>query len=279
MIRYCCAKRRVTIVMYHNPKADTFEKHLKYLSRRYNLITISALVNAFQSGNFKKLPKYALLITIDDGWKENYDLLPIIKEYKCRPIIFLASDIINTQRRYWWTICNVTKAKAFKKMPNSERQKILKEKYSYSSNKEYPGERQALNLQELNEMKDYVDFGLHTATHPILTRCTTSEKKDEINNGKQQLEELLNLRIETFSYPNGDYDAETKEILKENGITIARTTDVGWTSLSSDQYQLRVTGVSDAASENKLVAEITGLSMFIQYLLKGCFNGTKEKNY
>jgi peptidoglycan/xylan/chitin deacetylase (PgdA/CDA1 family) len=279
LVRFCCARNRVTILMYHNPKYSVFEKHLDYLTRRYNLISASDLVNALDAKDFSHLPNYALLLTFDDGWKENYELLPLIKQYNCRPIIFLASDMINTHRRYWWTICKPEEAVALKKIPNTQRQIVLKEKFDYEVTKEYPKDRQVLNLIEIEDMKAHVDFGLHTATHPILTSCNSVEKKIEIEQAKVKLEELLQTKVYAFSYPNGDYDPETKELLKDNGIAIARTINVGWTDAASDRYQLRVTGVSDTASESKLITEMTGLSMYIQYLLKGSLNGTKEKNY
>ncbi len=152
----------------------------------------------------------------------------------------------------------------------------MKEKYQYFPDKEYRGDRQALNLSEIEEMKEYVDFSLHTCYHPILTRCSLEEKRKEIMECKSEIERILGSQIDSFSYPNGDYDDECIELLKECGLKIARTTDAGWNSQASDPLKLKVTGVSDHGSLNKLIAELTGIPMYFQYFFEGSLNGVKN---
>jgi peptidoglycan/xylan/chitin deacetylase (PgdA/CDA1 family) len=263
-------------VHYHNPTPETFEMHIKYLKAKYNLIPLSEALSTSTSSSFKRMPKYALVITLDDGWKENYSLLPIIKAFNFKPTIFLTSNVINTKRHFWWTTCNKLDIKNLKKHPNSKRLSELKEIHLYDQEKEYNTERQALNLSELKEMKEYVDFGLHTCNHPVLTKCTYEEKRTEIIDCKKDIETMLEYKVESFSYPNGNYDNECIEILKECGIKTARTTDVGWNHKKTDPYKLKVTGVSDNGSKSKLIAELTGIPMFVQYLFTGSFNGKKH---
>jgi len=263
-------------VHYHNPTPETFEMHIKYLKAKYNLIPLNKAISALSSISFTNIPKYALVITLDDGWKENYNLLPIIRNYDFKPTIFLTSNVINTKRHFWWTTCNQLDINTLKKHPNYKRLSELKEKYLYDPQKEYITERQALNLSELKEMQKYVDFGLHTCNHPVLTKCTYEEKRTEIIDCKKDIESALDCKVESFSYPNGNYDNECIEILKECGIKSARTTDVGWNHEKSNLYKLKVTGVSDNGSKSKLIAELSGIPMFVQYLFTGSFNGKKH---
>jgi peptidoglycan/xylan/chitin deacetylase (PgdA/CDA1 family) len=221
------------------------------------------------------MPKYALLITFDDGWKENFNLADIISEYKVKPVIFLSTHLINTYRNFWFTICDATETKRLKKMATDQRLDHLLKGYDYFLEKEFPENRQVLNLEEIRKMKDIVDFGSHSCFHSILTKCSSQEKNKEIYRSLEKLEELLGMPVKSFAYPNGDVDEETIEILKTSNIKIARTTDAGWNNRKSDPYRLKVTGVSDNATINKLASELTGISMFIQYLLKGSFDGTK----
>ncbi len=277
LLRILFAKNGISIIMYHNPKPEYFKMHLEYLTKRYNLISFSSYLDALEKGRTKELPKYTLIITIDDGWKENYELLPLIKAFQIKPTIFLTADIINTDRHFWWTACPQTDIERLKKLPNNIKEKELRDKYKYDLQKEYTGGRQALNKEELDEMKAHVEFGLHTCTHPILTQCTSKKKVNEIQKCKLQVDEMLGLDVKIFSYPNGDYDMECMQILEESGVKAARTTDSGWNNRTKfNPYNLKVTGVSDHSSITKLAAELTGIPMFIQYVLQGSFSGKKR---
>ncbi|TAJ12111.1 polysaccharide deacetylase family protein [Marinilabiliaceae bacterium JC017] len=275
--RLFLARNAVSIITYHKPDRDVFEAHLNYLSAKYNLIAISELIDAVKLNNFNKIPRYAMVITLDDGWKENYELLPVIQKYQFKPTVFLTSHLINTKRHFWWTTCNEIEKQSLKRKSNSEKLLFLKEKYHFYLEKEFEGERQTLNKSEIKEMSSYVEYGFHTCYHPILTQCNSEEKRKEIIEGKVELERMLGIEIQSFAYPNGDYDDECIDILKECGMKIARSTDAGWNGKSLHPFKLKITGVSDNASMNKFVAELTGIPMFFQYLFKGSFNGIKNK--
>ncbi len=277
IFRYFFAKKGVTITMSHNPDAETFDKHLNYLTKKYNIISLPELQNAIENRDFKNIPDYALVLTFDDGWKENYHLITSFKHYNVRPTIYLTSHIVNTNRYFWWTMCVNGEAEELKYLPDSERLERLKEQYHHYPEKEYKNGRQALNNNEIKELQKYVDFGLHTRFHPILTKCTSDQKNKEIIEGKLKLESMLNSSIETFAYPNGEYDEECINILKNSGIKLARTTDAGWNNKNSKLHELKITGVSDNASKSKLIAELTGIPLFFQYFFQGSFNGKKVK--
>ena len=270
LIREIFARRKVTIIVYHNPGAKIFERHLKYLSKRYNFISVRDLSDAIYKKAWHKLPGYSLLITIDDGWKENYDLLETIVKFNVRPIIFLTSHLLNSNRKFWWTInCNGYSLNRLKSFPNNKRLDKLSELYGFYPEKEFPGNRQVLNLDEIIRMKSSVDFGLHTCFHPVLTNCTYREKVEEIVNCREKVEEITGMKIESFAYPNGNYDNECINILRENGIKISRTLDVGRNSVKTHPLRLKITGVSDNGTINKLVSELTGIPLFFQHLIVG----------
>jgi len=277
LFRLMFAMKGVTIIMYHKPDAETFNKHMTYLVKKYSLISLKELQNAIENKDFKCIPNYALVVTFDDGWKENFNLIPYFKNYNFKPTIFLTSQLINTNRYFWWTICVNGDVEKLKYLTEDERLHELKEKHDYYPEKEYAGERQSLNLEEINELGKYVEFGLHTRIHPILSKCNFVQKKREIHEGKIELEEMLGINIETFAYPNGEYDQECIEILKESGIKLARTTDAGWNNMNSKLHELKITGVSDKASKTKLIAELTGIPLFFQHFFQGSLNGKKVK--
>ena len=62
----------MVIISYHNPKPKIFKKHIEYLKKNYNFISLDKLVDAIHNKDWSAIPSKSLVITIDDGWKENY---------------------------------------------------------------------------------------------------------------------------------------------------------------------------------------------------------------
>lgn len=271
LIREILCRNKTTIIVYHDPKPDTIKKHIEFLSNRYNFISLSRLVNAIQNKDWSDIPQKSLAITIDDGHKNNYRLLDLIKKYNICPTIYLCSHIISTNRKFWW-MTEFPDYRKLKKYDNKQRLKSLKDNINYEPQKEY-STRQALNLEELREMSYFVDFQSHSKFHPILTNCTDNECKEEIVESKEYLEKLLNKKIKHFNYPNGDYSEREIEYLKNFGYKSARTLDIGWNDVNSDLYRLKAMGIEDNASINVLNAQIIGFFGYLRFLRYRSFRG------
>ncbi len=85
----------LTVAMYHyvRPLKETrypeikgldlvdFENHIKYLQKKYHLITIEQL-DAYYSNN-EKIPDQSCLLTFDDGYRDHFDyVFPILHKHK-----------------------------------------------------------------------------------------------------------------------------------------------------------------------------------------------------
>lgn len=268
-IREWFCRNKVAILLYHDVAPEVFAKHLTYLNRHYNIITLDTLVSAIWNQDFTELPQNSVVITIDDGHAGNITLLPIFQLHLIRPTIYVCTQIINTCRHFWFTETeklglqasqNTGKSKAvkerLKKIPNTERLTFLKHTAEFEPKKEYK-DRQALNLHEMKEMLHHVDFQPHTQYHPILPNCTEIECKQEILGSKADIEKLLDIECLHFSYPNGDYTKREIEIIKEGGYRSARTTDIGWNSIGTSPYKLKAIPITDNAGGIRFRAELT----------------------
>jgi len=275
VVREILCRNKATIVAYHDPKPETFKKHIEFLSNRYNFISLSRLVNAIQDKDWSDIPPKSLAITIDDGHKGNYKLLDLIKKYNISPTIYLCSHIVNSNRKYWWMI-GFPDFRKLKKYDNKQRLQALKDKVNYEQKKEY-STRQALNLEELREMSPFVDFQSHSKFHPVLVNCSDEECKEEIKGSKAYLEKLLNKEVEHFCYPNGDYSEREIRYLKKFGYKSARTLDIGWNDIKSNPYKLKTMEIENNASINILCAKINGLFGYLRYLRYGSFKGIRPK--
>jgi peptidoglycan/xylan/chitin deacetylase (PgdA/CDA1 family) len=273
LIRNTYAKKRVSIIVYHDPEPDVLDKHLSYLSKKYNFISLECLVNAIYSKNWANIPQRGLVITLDDGHKGNFNLLEVFKKYNIVPTIYLCIQIVNTNRHFWFRVKSIN-ANSLKKFTNEKRLELLQKKFGFTPTKEYPEkERQALNKKEIKLMKDHVDFQAHSLFHPILTTCTDSECEKEIFQSKKDIEALLGIECKHFAYPNGDYTDREIELVKKAGYISARTIDVGWNDSNTDPYRLKARMVTDNASINLLDAQLSGVTQYLRYLIRGSFTG------
>jgi peptidoglycan/xylan/chitin deacetylase (PgdA/CDA1 family) len=272
-IRNIYAKQKVTIILYHNPTVKVLDSHLKYLSKRYHLISLDVLVNAIRSRNWISIPPKAIVMTIDDGHTRNYELLSVFKKYNIKPTIYVCTQVVNTNRYYWWRLKGLN-PNPLKELSNDEKLKYLSEEYQYTPVKEYSYKtRQALSLEEMNEMKCYVDLQSHSRFHPMLTNCSDEESAVEISKSKTELETLLDLRCNHFSFPNGDYSERELSFVKNAGYLSSRTTDLGWNDINTDPYKLKAMGITDDASINLLSVQVCGIPAYLKGVFKGNFTG------
>ena len=258
LIREWVCRNRVTILLYHDPKPTVFAKHIAYLSRHYTVISLDILVAAVHRKDFSQIRPKSVVITIDDGHAGNIELLPLFKEYHIRPTLYVCTQIIDTHRHFWFKIEGQSKGEKerLKRLSNVERLVHLKGTVDFEPEKVY-SDRQALNMEEMKEMMESVDFQPHTQFHPILPRSTEVECKQEILRSKVDLEKLLGIECSHFSYPNGDYTEREIEIVKAGGFRSARTTDIGWNTLDTPPYQLKAIPITDDAGLTLFRAELT----------------------
>ena len=143
---------------------------------------------------------------MDDGHKNNYKLLDTIKKYEIFVTIFLCSEIINTNRHFWWTHKIFGANLSFlKRMTEAERRTFYK-KHDFDFLADYGDEnRQALNTMEIQDMNSsgFVDFQSHTMSHVLLDKCDDVMVNEEIINSKINLSNRYGFSIYALAYPNG----------------------------------------------------------------------------
>ena len=215
-------KYEVPVIMYHrvinNPEnegvygtyiyEDMFKKHLQYLKdKNYTVITFKDLDKIGWRNRFEKGKKY-IILTFDDGYKDNYDLaFPILKEFNFKATIFLMGSLTYNE----WDV-----------KAGGERKFSL------------------MSVEMIKEMQDYgIEFGAHTFNHPKINTLSNEEIEHQIVDVKKPLEEKIGKEIITFAYPYGILNDYAKEMAKKAGYTFALATDSGSVCLSDDLYQIR----------------------------------------
>src|SRR5207247_1162722 len=93
-----------------------------------------------------------------------------------------------------------------------------------------------------------IEVGSHTMTHARLSTLSYPEKKDEIDQSRKVLEEIVGEPIMSFAYPygqRGDYDSESVAIVREAGFTTACANIPGIVTRGSELFELPRFHVSD----------------------------------
>ena len=231
----------VAILMYHkiNPDRhagglglrvppDKFAWQMNYLKNHgYTVVSID---DAFSFLRGKKvLPPKPVVITFDDGYRDNYFYAwPILREYGFCATIY---QVVNSTGRY-----NFFDA-------GCGRQPRCR----------------MLNWNEIREMKasGLVTFGAHTMDHPRLTKLSAEEARRQIAASKKILERELRCRVDHFCYPYGDFNPQVTEIVKAAGFKTAVTSVQGINYKGDDPFTLKRIRVTGHYSNHEFVYRLT----------------------
>lgn len=241
--------------------------YLRTLIPKYNIISLQDYIKAKEAGTVDELPPKSLIITLDDGHKSNYELKPLLERYNVPATIFLCSGIVDTNRHFWWKqdTGKEYSREHLKRIPNKEKLEILRG-FGFEVIKEFE-DRQALSKDEIEDMKDMVDFQSHTEFHPILPNCTDEEAYEEISQSKKDLEDKYGFKIYALSYPNGDYSDRDIALAKKAGYTCGITIEPGFNSQDTDLFRLKRASIRDGADINELLVKASGLWWYLRKMV------------
>jgi peptidoglycan/xylan/chitin deacetylase (PgdA/CDA1 family) len=101
---------------------------------------------------------------------------------------------------------------------------------------------------DLVELSAKHEIGAHTLNHAHLTLIPPSEAKTEIEGSKSYLEDITGKKINMFCYPFGEFNGDTKQIIKAAGFIGARTVRFNGLKNIPDPYEF---GITTAASNHQ----------------------------
>jgi peptidoglycan/xylan/chitin deacetylase (PgdA/CDA1 family) len=236
-----------------------FERQMEYLAKWFNVVSLKEIVEWLDGR--KELPPHAALITFDDGYLDNYtSAFPILRNHNFPALIFLTTGHIGTDAPFYWDMAaycfahtesdhltfpdghveswsnqkqleRVSKnwIEAMKTLPQAEKQ-IYVENLPVLLGVSIPTgffQKLMMDWDQVREMqKGGIEFGAHTVHHPILTRVTLEQVRQEIVGSKSRIEEELGEQVLGFAYPNGqasDLNEAIERVVAESGIRAAFT--------------------------------------------------------
>lgn len=228
----------VPIAMYHSVtpdatfanrltvSAETFERQMRFLkTHHYNVLSLEELAGLIKEK--KKIPPRAIVITFDDGYKNNFTYaFPILKKYKLKATMFI---IINEVGR------------------------VQNDRLSWDQIK-------AMRDSGL------IFFGSHAlGPDPLVKIKSEDSLKKEIFNSKKILEAKLGRQINAFSYPEGRFNDKIRQLVIAGGYKVAVATNPGKNYPDDDVFALKRLRISENAA-NMFVfwVETSGFYTFLK---------------
>ncbi len=179
------------------------------------------------------------VITFDDGYADNlHQALPLLEKYDVEARFFIVSGALGKTTEMWWDALErlylpqddtayFAAFASIRLLPYELQEKELDRLFeSKQVSRTTRPDRRMLTKAELCTLaaSPLAEIGAHTVTHPVLSNLDAVAQQMETTSSKQSLEELINKRVEGFSYPNGmaeDYDQTTLAAVRRAGFSYA----------------------------------------------------------
>jgi peptidoglycan/xylan/chitin deacetylase (PgdA/CDA1 family) len=221
---------------------------LKYKSWGYRFVSLDDIYE--QMSKKKSFCNKFVAFTLDDGYSDNFELAyPIFKKYNCPFAIYVTTGFIDNRTCTWWcaldellckhnvlqlsdgTIYNCRnideKNQAFDnirtRLFNISSMELKKTFEEWFSAYDYPFEQRtkelALSIEQILALSQdsLCTIAAHTVTHPRLSILDYDGQYQEIYESKKWLEQIIGKEVVHFSYPFGDFDCNSVQILERCG--------------------------------------------------------------
>ncbi len=195
--------RRI-VLYYHSVRAETlptFARQMEYLARTCEVVPACRILSAsFTKG------KNLVSITFDDAFVSVRDqAIPVLERLGLRASIFVPAGLLGRQPD--WSLL------------------------------EQAGD-QAETVMDGEDLKSLQQRGFdlysHTLSHPFLTRLDRLQMREEFEQSRQRLGNLLGVPIEAVSYPHGDYNQTVLEEARRAGYAWGFTIDPQMVTAKTD---------------------------------------------
>lgn len=260
-------KSKIFILIYHSipnenndfyKKNQTprsiFEKQLKVLSKRFNVISLNAFISAINE--HKDLPKNSVILTFDDGYKDNFTVaFDLLEKYNLPATFFLTTgyldkkilpiaDVLSYIYRDKKIVWLQDLIERLSQLPVSNSQEFLAKLIKKHSLKKKYFHDIMLDWDDVKAMQfnELITFGSHSVTHSLLYNLNRLELNYEVKKSKLLIEKFVKQKIYFFSCPyggNAHFSKREISVLRKNGYHGAVLWVNGFNTIDSDPFTLK----------------------------------------
>ena len=196
-----------------------FQDHLSFLEEnKIEVYSIETLKN--------KIPDDGIVITFDDGYKNNLEIAaPILNKFKMPFSVFVVSDYLNESKTEY-----LDKA----------------------------------SLKELSD-NPLVSIGSHSKTHAKLEECSIKQIRSEVRDSKSYLEDVLGKEVSAFSYPHGRFNSLVRDEVMKAGYSLGFTSHYDLNRPNQDKLILNRNEIWNSDDLNNFKRKIEGHWDWLKY--------------
>ena len=175
---------------------QNLRRQLEYL-QAHGYTTIDFYDLARGLANRQTLPEKPVILTFDDGYRDNYEqAFPLLQAFGMKGVFFLVTESINFRDERYMT------------------------------------------WEMVREMSDAgMSMEIHTVSHPNLADQSYEKARDQILTAQEEIAAVIGKTPRFLSYPGGDYDEETIQIVRELDLWGAVTTQYGTFHRRANRYE------------------------------------------
>lgn len=268
----------------HEPTVARFRAHMAVVRRWFRPLTLAAACAAAQQ---RRLPARAVVVTFDDGYRDNHDLaLPVLREFGIPATVFVATGFIGGTPMWNDRVIEALRhtrhaalkaddlgldlrldsvaARVAAVGPVLERLKYLAPEARLREVERLerllatgPTDDLMMDAERIRALADAgIEVGGHTVSHPILATLDAAAAGAEIIDGKRHLEALLDREVVSFAYPNGrpgrDFNEGNVAQVGAAGFRQAVTTRYATARSDGDRLQIPRTTQSERSHPRML---------------------------
>ena len=256
-----------------------FSRYLDVLTERGNPLSMDQILQYLDQK--EPPPPNSFALTFDDGFENNFSIAePILRNYSVPAMVYITTDFIDRNAMSWIDrveyAVELTKEKSihadwcnfsFPLITEGNRIQFLTAirrhvKATHTCNPSEFADRLCLELgfpeispsndpldkklsweqiRSLSQTSEYLSFGGHSHTHPILSFLSPNELDYELDTSLNLMREKGGIRSTHYSYPEGlehCYSRAVIEGLRKRGVRCCPTAIAGINNQLTDPFHL-----------------------------------------
>jgi peptidoglycan/xylan/chitin deacetylase (PgdA/CDA1 family) len=238
--------------------AAEFDAQVGLLRKRFHMVDLAEAQDL--AADPSRLRHTHVLITFDDGYRDNHDVaLPILRSHGVRAAFFLATGFVGTHRVPWWDqvgfLLRQTRAASIQlayprtvswDLAAVPRERVIREilrlyKHRDTADPERflagleaacgvarpleAAERLFMSWDEARALLNAgMGIGSHTHRHELLAKLSPEEQMEECRRSREIIREKLGITVDALAYPVGSRESfsdVTLRCLREAGYRTA----------------------------------------------------------